>query len=125
MGGQACGPGGTAPPPVSFGVLRLLWRASCGRGRLGAGGRCLLKLSAPSRWSRRAPPGSGGVAPRVRALAKDDPERCLWASNWPHPNIRPTPSNDQLLEWALRNMGYESARRQILVDNPALLYGFA
>ena len=51
-------------------------------------------------------------------------ERCVWASNWPHPNIHPSPSTvamlDLLLDWAPD----EATRCRILIDNPARLYGF-
>jgi len=57
-------------------------------------------------------------------LAKSHPERCLWASNWPHPGIHPQPSTvamlDLLLDWAPE----PASRTRILVDNPARLYGF-
>ena len=37
------------------------------------------------------------VAALARHLAKHYPERCLWASNWPHPNQHPAPSSAALL----------------------------
>jgi D-galactarolactone isomerase len=50
----------------------------------------------------------------------------LWASNWPHPGHTDPKIRDDallldlLLEWAPD----EAARKRILVDNPAALYGF-
>ncbi|MBI2771293.1 MAG: amidohydrolase family protein [Burkholderiales bacterium] len=87
-------------------------------------GNFWIKLSAPYESSRSGPPGYEDVAPLVQALATAYPERCLWASNWPHPNIVPTPSNEALLDWALRHFGSEASARRILVDNPAALYRF-
>ena len=87
-------------------------------------GRCWVKLSAPYESSRSGPPDYADVAPLVHALAERYPERCLWASNWPHPNIRPTPDNLALRDWALHCIGSDATRRRILVDNPAALYGF-
>lgn len=106
-----------APPtvddPAFASLLRLL-----------DGGRCWVKLSAPYESSRRSAPAYGDVAPLARALVQSHPERCVWASNWPHPGRVPTPSNavmlDQLLNWA----DDDATRRRILVDNPASLYGF-
>ena len=87
-------------------------------------GRCYVKLSAPYETSKLGPPHYADVSVLARALVKANPERCLWASNWPHPNQNPQPSNaamlDLLLEWA----DDEPTRRKILVDNPARLYGF-
>ncbi len=88
------------------------------------GGRCWVKLSAPYETSKSGAPGYDDVSVLARALAAAHPERCVWASNWPHPNAHPTPSNalmlDLLLDWAPD----EATRRRILVDNPARLYGF-
>jgi D-galactarolactone isomerase len=92
--------------------------------RLLDGGRCWIKLSAPYESSLDGPPHYADRAPRVRELAEDFPERGLWASNWPHPNIVPTPDDATLLGWALAQIDSAATRRRILVDNPAELYGF-
>jgi len=87
-------------------------------------GRCYVKLSAPYETSKLGPPHYADVGVLARALVKANPERCLWASNWPHPNQHPQPSSaamlDLLLEWA----DDDATRRRILVDNPERLYGF-
>ena len=107
-----------------LGPVTLEGDAFCALCRLLDGGRCWVKLSAPYESSRSGPPDYADVAPLVRALAERYPERCLWASNWPHPNIRPTPDTLTLRDWALRCFGTEATCRRILVDNPAALYGF-
>jgi D-galactarolactone isomerase len=89
-------------------------------------GRCWVKLSAPYETSRTGAPKYEDVSVLARALVKKSPERMLWASNWPHPgNRKPAPPDDlamlELLgDWAPE----EKARRRILSDNPAELYGF-
>jgi D-galactarolactone isomerase len=64
------------------------------------------------------------MARLARELVKHAPERMLWASNWPHPYRSPIPSSaamlDLLVDWAPD----DATRRQILVANPAELYGF-
>lgn len=92
--------------------------------RLLDGGRCWIKLSAPYESSRSGPPDYADVAPLARTLAGHFPDRCLWASNWPHPNIEPRPDNPTLLGWVLQHVDHDATRRKILVDNPAELYGF-
>jgi D-galactarolactone isomerase len=91
--------------------------------RLLDAGRCWIKLSAPYESSRSGPPGYEDVAILVRALAQQFPQRCLWGSNWPHPNRSPVPSDQNTLDmfkaWVPR-----PAVQQILVDNPQALYGF-
>lgn len=92
--------------------------------RLLDGGRCWVKLSAPYESSRLGPPDYGDVAPLAAELARRFPQRCLWASNWPHPNVVPRPSDVALRDWAMQCIGDDATRRQVLVDNPVALYGF-
>ena len=83
-----------------------------------------IKLSAPYETSKLGPPGYGDVSALAKALVRAHPDRCLWASNWPHPGRVPPPSDVALLgllsEWAPD----EAVRRTILVDNPVAVYGF-
>ena len=85
-----------------------------------------MKLSAPYETSKRGAPRYEDVGTLARALVKAAPERMLWATNWPHPqeprDAMPDDADllDLLLEWAPD----DAARRRILSDNPAELYGF-
>ncbi|WLE57667.1 amidohydrolase family protein [Burkholderia plantarii] len=92
--------------------------------RLLDGPRCWVKLSAPYESSRDGPPAYDDRAWLARHLAERHPERCLWASNWPHPNVKPVPDDARLLDWAMGCIDDDAVRRRILVDNPAELYGF-
>lgn len=87
-------------------------------------GHCWVKLSAPYETSRAGAPGYDDVALLARTLAARYPERCLWGTNWPHPNAQPRPVDAVLLDWLTRCAGSESTTRKILVDNPRELYGF-
>ena len=97
-------------------------RALC---RLLDTGRCWIKISAPYESSRSGPPGYDDIAWIARLVARRYPERCLWASNWPHPNQNPAPSTAAMLVWALGFCADSAAQKQALVDNPAELYDFA
>ena len=97
-------------------------RALC---RLLDSGRCWIKISAPYESSRSGPPGYDDIAWIARLVARRYPERCLWASNWPHPDQNPAPSNAAMLDWGLAFFVDRAAQKQALVDNPAELYGFA
>ena len=68
--------------------------------------------------------GDEDVGVLARALAKANPDRCVWASNWPHPNQNPVPPSDAMLDLLLEWTDDASTRTKILVDNPAKLYGF-
>jgi D-galactarolactone isomerase len=92
--------------------------------RLLDSGRCWVKVSAPYETSKTGAPRYEDVAVLAKALIKANPERCVWASNWPHPNRKTLPDNaallDLLLDWAASDL----VRRRILADNPVRLYGF-
>jgi hypothetical protein len=64
------------------------------------------------------------VAALSRHLAAHYPERCLWGSNWPHPNQHPAPSSADLLSLLPSWLSRADDLQRILVDNPAALYGF-
>lgn len=87
-------------------------------------GKCWVKLSAPYETSKTGPPGYADVSALARALAAANPERCVWATNWPHPGTSPAPSTVAMLDLLLDWTDSEATRRKILVDNPARLYGF-
>jgi 2-pyrone-4,6-dicarboxylate lactonase len=49
----------------------------------------------------------------------------IWGSNWPHGGIAvPMPNDGDLLDFLLTSVPDETIRKQILVDNPAKLYGW-
>jgi predicted TIM-barrel fold metal-dependent hydrolase len=91
--------------------------------RLAASGRCWFKLSAPYRISTR-PPRFPDVTPIVRALIEAAPERCLWGTDWPHPNASFMPNDGDLVDLLPEWIPDETLRRKVLVDNPERLYGF-
>ena len=88
-------------------------------------GRVWVKLSAPYEVSESGPPDYEDVSILARALVDAAPERMLWASNWPHPSTPHNPPDDsQLLSLLDAWVENVAIREQILVSNPALLYGF-
>lgn len=92
--------------------------------RLLDAGHCWVKLSAPYETSHSGPPGYDDVSRLARALVASHAERCVWASNWPHPGREPAPDDAALLGLLQRWAPDETSRRRILVHNPAALYGF-
>lgn len=83
------------------------------------------KISSWYRLSDLGPPYDD-MTPLARALIETRTDRVIWGTNWPHPILwdDPMPNDtdlfDQFMEWA----GDDATRHQILVDNPATLYGF-
>lgn len=85
---------------------------------------CWVKLCA-YRASADGPPYGDMRAP-ARAMIAAAPGRCLWGTDWPHPSLagRPMPDDGALFALLADWTPDAALRRQILVDNPARLYGF-
>jgi predicted TIM-barrel fold metal-dependent hydrolase len=60
------------------------------------------------------------------ALIETRADRMVWATDWPHVMLwdKPMPEGAGLLDWALSWNVDDTTMKQILVDNPAELYGF-
>lgn len=52
------------------------------------------------------------------------PERCVWGTDWPHPNAPFMPNDGDLADMLLDWIPDEAQRNKILAANPARLYGF-
>jgi len=87
-------------------------------------GHVWLKLSGVDRVSLTGPPYDDGVE-LAALLGAEAPERVLWGTDFPHPNISgPMPDDGVLLDLIPRMVPDENRRHQLLVDNPASLFGF-
>jgi predicted TIM-barrel fold metal-dependent hydrolase len=88
-------------------------------------GNTWVKLSAPNRLGVGDLPPWPDVVPLARALIEANPDRMLWATDWPHPNkFAEQPNDADLLEQLELWAPDEEMRRRILVDNPTVLYDF-
>jgi predicted TIM-barrel fold metal-dependent hydrolase len=63
-------------------------------------------------------------SPNVKALIARHPERCVWGTDWPHPQMNPVPETGVLLDQFFEWVPDASTRQRVLVDNAAKLYGF-
>jgi len=81
------------------------------------------KVSCPERLSITGPPGYDDVVPFARRLVEEFPDRVLWGTDWPHPNLRShMPDDGQLVDLIPRLAPSVELRRRLLVDNPQRLY---
>jgi predicted TIM-barrel fold metal-dependent hydrolase len=92
---------------------------------LAADDRCWIKLSGADRLTADGPPPYDDVVPFARALIAAAPDRLLWGTDWPHPNVRHMPDDGDLVDLLAAFAPDEATRDRILVDNPARLYDFA
>jgi len=80
------------------------------------------KVSCPERLSVQGPPYDDVVA-YAREIVERFPDRVLWGTDWPHPNMKThMPDDGQLVDFIPRIATTESLRRSLLVENPARLY---
>jgi 2-pyrone-4,6-dicarboxylate lactonase len=92
--------------------------------RLMKAGRAWVKLTGPYRISGEPLPYRDTV-PFAHALVEANPERVLWGTDWPHVMLRGKMPNDADLVEVLADWIPDArTREQVLVRNPARLYGF-
>lgn len=84
--------------------------------------RCWVKISGAERLTADGPPPYDDVVPYARALIDAAPDRVLWGTDWPHPNVRHMPDDGDLVDLLASYAPDEDTLRRILVDNPRRLY---
>ena len=62
--------------------------------------------------------------PNVRAFVARVPDRCVWGTDWPHPQMKPLPEAGLLLDQFFDWVPDAAVRHRVLVENAAKLYGF-
>ncbi|MFT4864658.1 MAG: 2-pyrone-4,6-dicarboxylate lactonase [Ilumatobacter sp.] len=87
--------------------------------------RAWVKISGTERLTAGGPPPYDDVVPFARALVAAAPDRVLWGTDWPHPNVRHMPDDGDLVDLLVDLVPDEATRRRVLVDNPAKLYDFS
>ncbi len=92
------------------------------------------KVSCPERLSVLGPKALNGekglesgayrdVIPFARSIVEDFPERVLWGTDWPHPNLKDHMPDDGLLVDFIPHIATTAElQRKLLVDNPNYLY---
>jgi 2-pyrone-4,6-dicarboxylate lactonase len=81
------------------------------------------KVSCPDRLSKSGPPDYADVVPFARRLIQSFPDRVLWGTDWPHPNLKSHMQDDgDLVDFIPQIAGTAALQRALLVDNPARLY---
>jgi 2-pyrone-4,6-dicarboxylate lactonase len=81
------------------------------------------KLSGAERLSVSGPPGYDDFVPFARHIAQTFPDRVIWGTDWPHPNMKShMPDEGDLVDLVPRIAPTEDLRRRLLVDNPTRLY---
>ena len=93
-------------------------------------GNVWSKVSCPERLSVSGPPALDGernayrdVQPFARRIVETFPDRVLWGTDWPHPNLKNHMPDDGLLVDFIPHIApTPELQRKLLVDNPMRLY---
>ena len=88
------------------------------------------KVSCPERLSGSGPPALNGernayrdVVPFAKKIVEAFPDRVLWGTDWPHPNLKDHMPDDGLLVDFIPHIATTAElQRKLLVDNPTRLY---
>jgi 2-pyrone-4,6-dicarboxylate lactonase len=88
------------------------------------------KVSCPERLSVTGPRALNGeqaayrdVVPFARRVVESFPDRVLWGTDWPHPNLKDHMPDDGLLVDFIPHIAVTTElQRKLLVDNPMRLY---
>jgi 2-pyrone-4,6-dicarboxylate lactonase len=82
---------------------------------------CWIKVCGSERIS--LPPYAAAV-PIARAVVEAIPDRVLWGTDFPHPNLKHEADEADLVDLVPHFAVTAEGQRKLLVDNPARLYGF-
>jgi 2-pyrone-4,6-dicarboxylate lactonase len=81
------------------------------------------KVSCPERLSKSGPPDYDDVIPFARTLVERFPDRVLWGTDWPHPNMKTAmPDDGALVDIIPRIAPTRLLQQALLVNNPHRLY---
>jgi 2-pyrone-4,6-dicarboxylate lactonase len=81
------------------------------------------KVGGAERLSKSGPPLYEDVIPYARYLMETFPDRVLWGTDWPHPNLKShMPDDGKLVDMLPKIAPTSTLQRKLLVDNPHRLY---
>ena len=58
-------------------------------------------------------------------LIDNAPDRVLWGTDWPHPNVKIMPNDGEIVDLIPLYVPDAAVQHKLLVDNPTRLFGFA
>jgi 2-pyrone-4,6-dicarboxylate lactonase len=116
--------------PIDF-VIDHMGRVDAAKGTEQPPFRALLELAAlPNCWikvcgaERISEPPFHQAVPIAAALVAALPDRTMWGTDFPHPNLKHPVDEADLVDLLAAIVPDKAAQQRVLVDNPARLYGF-
>ena len=116
--------------PIPF-VIDHMGRVDAAQGTDQPAFRALIELAGtPNCWikvcgaERISVPPFDQAVPIAAAIVAALPERTLWGTDFPHPNLKHPVDEADLVDLIASVVPNTEAQQRLLVDNPARLYGF-
>ena len=85
--------------------------------------KCWVKVCGCERVSSSGPPFHDAL-PFARRLVQTAPDRVIWGTDWPHPNVKIMPNDGDLVDLIPLFLPERDLQQKVLVDNPARLFEF-
>jgi predicted TIM-barrel fold metal-dependent hydrolase len=85
--------------------------------------KCWVKITGLERASAGGRPFHDAV-PFAKAIVEAAPDRVMWGTDWPHPNVRVMPNDGDIVDLIPLYAPDPAVQRKLLVDNPTKLFKF-
>ena len=85
--------------------------------------KCWVKITGLERASAGGKPFHDAV-PFAKKLIENSPERVIWGTDWPHPNVKVMPNDGEIVDLIPLYAPDAATQHKLLVDNPARLFKF-
>jgi predicted TIM-barrel fold metal-dependent hydrolase len=85
--------------------------------------KCWVKITGPERITATGAPFHDAV-PFAHKLIETAPDRVLWGTDWPHPNVKHMPNDGDLMDLIALYAPDPAVQRKLLVENPERIYRF-
>lgn len=83
----------------------------------------IAKVSCPERLSASGSPEYADVVPFAKLVVEQFPDRVLWGTDWPHPNLKnEMPDDGKLVDYVPSIATTAQLQQKLLVTNPTNLY---
>lgn len=81
------------------------------------------KVSCPDRLTKTGAPEYADVVPFAKRVVETFPDRVLWGTDWPHPNMKShMPDDGKLVDYIPKIAPTPELQNKLLVANPMRLY---
>jgi predicted TIM-barrel fold metal-dependent hydrolase len=86
--------------------------------------KCWLKITGLERASAGGRPFHDAV-PFAKSLIDNAPDRVIWGTDWPHPNVKVMPNDGDIVDLIPLYAPDPTVQRKMLVTNPERLFKFS